>query len=512
MLLAVHPDQDANQILLQVEYTAHKVIFEFRFSIENIETKSPTNPTHLNITVLNHIEALNAFHIPQEIFRGISKIHNTAEGHFGVNETLRMIKEKGLLQKAQDLNKCVEAFVHQCPVCQKLRGMRDQVRTNPFTLASDVPFKRINIDTIGPLPKNKDGFEHILVMIDCFSRWIELVPLRTTKAEEAAQALIAFLGRYGDPETILSDRGTQFVNNIVDDLIQKLAGFQKEVSVAYSKEENAIVERANQEVIRHLKAIVMHTKIKDEWDLYLPFVQRILNSHVHESTGFAPYQLIMPSVTMEQRIFPVPAVDMSMSEYSTLLMARQETVIQVAQQTQTIVDQTNKRKRAVSAADLTVFPVNSYVLRTYPPGRMGQLPPDKLMARKAGPFKVTKIEGNNYTLLNLMTNKLEPVCNITRLSEYIYDEQRPEQAPYTVAQVDQSMWDVEEIVRISQGSFKGKDKDTKLWFEVKWVGYEEPTKESWKLFKFNAVLHEWMRANNYTKYIPRSVLQPPGIV
>ncbi len=48
---------------------------------------------------------------------------------------------------------------------------------------------------------------------------------------------------------------TQFVNGIISQLLCLLQT-DHELSLAYSKEQNAIVERANKEVMRHLTAII----------------------------------------------------------------------------------------------------------------------------------------------------------------------------------------------------------------------------------------------------------------
>ncbi len=77
--------------------------------------------------------------------------------------------------------------------------------------------------------------------------------------------------------TIRSDRGTQFVNGIIKELLDLLQ-VEHEVSLAYSKEQNAIVERANREVMRHLTAIVFDKQVNDSsWSSdFLPLVQRII--------------------------------------------------------------------------------------------------------------------------------------------------------------------------------------------------------------------------------------------
>jgi hypothetical protein len=56
------------------------------------------------------------------------------------------------------------------------------------------------------------------------------------------------MGRYGCPSTILSDNGSQYVNQVIDELIY-LMGSHYDLTMAYSKEGNGIVERANKEVL-----------------------------------------------------------------------------------------------------------------------------------------------------------------------------------------------------------------------------------------------------------------------
>ena len=63
--------------------------------------------------------------------------------------------------------------------------------------------------------------------------------------------------------------------------------------MAYSHEENSIVERANREVNKHLRAIVFDRKIKTNWSIALPLIQRLMNTLEHSATGCAPTSIIM---------------------------------------------------------------------------------------------------------------------------------------------------------------------------------------------------------------------------
>jgi len=63
-------------------------------------------------------------------------------------------------------------------------------------------------------------------------------------------------------------------------------------TIPNSKQENAIVERANREVMRHLRAIVYDERVLREWSSHVPFAQRIMNSMVHSSTGLKPCEIV----------------------------------------------------------------------------------------------------------------------------------------------------------------------------------------------------------------------------
>ena len=138
----------------------------------------------------------------------------------------------------------------------------------------------LNVDAIGPLQADEDGNQYILVVIDCFTRFVELFATKSTDAKTAAHCIFSMTGRTGTPSQILSDNGTQFRNEVLREL-SNLLGIEQWHTLAYSKEENGIVERANKEVMRHLRAVIFDRNIRNKWSRCLPLVQRILNATPH---------------------------------------------------------------------------------------------------------------------------------------------------------------------------------------------------------------------------------------
>jgi transposase InsO family protein len=132
------------------------------------------------------------------------------------------------------------------------------VYATPFTNAAYCPMDVLNVDSIGPVITDLFGNCYIIVIICCFTRYVKLYTAPNKSAFAAARALLGHYGRYGDR----TDRGLQFANKLITKFCG-LVGSATDLTTAYSKEENGIVERANKEVMRHLRAVVFDRRVKN---------------------------------------------------------------------------------------------------------------------------------------------------------------------------------------------------------------------------------------------------------
>ncbi len=356
----------------------------------------------------------------------------------------------------------------------------------PFTVSSYAPMSRISMDTVGPLPTSEEGYTHALVIIDSFTRFCEIYPIRSTGAAEAAQCLINFLGRYGEPDQIISDRGTQFLNQIFHHMAVSI-DYNLEHVLAGSKEENGIVERAIREVLRHLIAIVTHKRVHKIWATCLPLVQRIMNSTVHSALGVSPAQLLFGNaVTLERGLFkqnqfktadtPTKVSTESgafrgdtktVRTWLDKMYTYQQAVIDAA--IDTISTRDIKNLEARSPLKPTVYPANSYVLVSYPKTAMGKKAPTKLTPPLRGPLRVVSYEHNEYTLYNLVTGRLE-VQHVTSLRPYYYNPKNTtEKDLVEIAREEAGEFLVEAILEHT-GSPTDK---TKMDFLVRWQGLSD---------------------------------------
>ena len=73
-----------------------------------------------------------------------------------------------------------------------MKRLKPIIHTTPFTLASYEPMRRICIDAIGPINVNGQDYKHIMVIIDAFSRYVKLYPLKAVNSEETDQLMIHY--------------------------------------------------------------------------------------------------------------------------------------------------------------------------------------------------------------------------------------------------------------------------------------------------------------------------------
>ena len=85
------------------------------------------------------------------------------------------------------------------------------IRASHFVLSTLHPMQRIALDTIGPMDISKD-FRYIIVIIDTFTRYVELFPAHDVTAAAATDALWRHFCRFSTPLEIVTDQGSQFMN------------------------------------------------------------------------------------------------------------------------------------------------------------------------------------------------------------------------------------------------------------------------------------------------------------
>jgi transposase InsO family protein len=204
------------------------------------------------------------------------------------------------MKRLQDVNKRwefqrhhVRWFIDHCPLCQKMSMLKIPIHAHGFSTSTYTPMECLNVDFIGPF---SDG-GYIFVIVDTFTRWVELFHTVDATALSAAKCLFQHFGRFDAPCQLRSDNGPHFVADLITEFLA-LVSVQHCLTLAYSKEENAIVERMNKEINRHLRALTYDNLSLVNYKDSLPFVQRMINSNYSDRLKISAADLLFGKVVI----------------------------------------------------------------------------------------------------------------------------------------------------------------------------------------------------------------------
>ena len=106
-----------------------------------------------------------------------------------------------------------------------------------------MPFKREAVDIVGPIaPSSEAGHQYILTLVSYATRYPEAVPLKKITTEAVAEALLDIYSRVGIPEEVLTDQGTQFMSECMQE-VSRLLSIKGLTSTPYHPICNGLVER-----------------------------------------------------------------------------------------------------------------------------------------------------------------------------------------------------------------------------------------------------------------------------
>ena len=168
---------------------------------------------------------------------------------------------------------------------------------------------------------------------------------------------------------IRSDRGSHFANDLINQFLVS-TGTPHNLTLAYSKQENAIVERVNKEINGYLRSFLYDTNDVYQYKNCLPFIQRILNSSIHSSTNASPASLMFGNqINFDSGIlspFPhLPEIEISTSKVICETNKIQDTLMAQAQTALRTMDEahiaTSPQEITMSAYDCHKFMLQPYI-------------------------------------------------------------------------------------------------------------------------------------------------------
>lgn len=207
-------------------------------------------------------------------------------GHFGFFKTLSRIRAKYYWPR---MYSDIKNYVSVCDICKAVKSTTQATKA-PMGAQKVArrPWQILSIDFLGPFTRSKQGNTVLFVVIDWYSKFLLLQPMR----KATTRLVIKYLedqvfSVYGVPEKLVSDNGTQFTAKDFKSFVQNYS-VKHWLNASYHAQTNHS-ERSNKVILSTIRAFIKADH--REWDENLAKIGCAIRSAVHESTKFSPYAI-----------------------------------------------------------------------------------------------------------------------------------------------------------------------------------------------------------------------------
>nr|XP_015840034.1 PREDICTED: retrovirus-related Pol polyprotein from transposon 17.6 [Tribolium castaneum] len=342
--------------------------------------------------------------IPESLVIKLVDYHNQLLGHFGATKVYNSMKREYYWP---NMYRTIKKRLRSCDLCQKTKSS-NHPHQGPLTpILYDHIGDLVCVDFYGPLPTGRLGASYVFVVIDVFSKFLKIYPLRKATAKIAAKRLIEVFSGYIKPKCVLSDHGTQFISNTWQNSL-RAADIQPTLSSIRHPESNPS-ERVMRELGRIFRAYCRENHAS--WVNHLSNIEDCLNYVPHISTGFSPYEILYgrtppnPLDTVTSGLLPVRPP-----------LTREEIHEKARENLRHHANLRQKNQKG----EVTVLKIEDWVLlknKVTSDTRTHQFA--KFMPLYSGPYKIiAKPHPNTYQIADPVTNEIKGVYNMTNLKFY----------------------------------------------------------------------------------------------
>jgi len=248
---------------------------------------------------------------------------------------------------------------------------------------------------------------------------------------------------HGLPESIILDKGPQFMAGIMREL-NRMLGIESKLSTVFHSQTNGQIERVNQELEQYLRMFIDHRQ--EQWPDWLGTAEFTYNNKAHSSTKMLSFKANYrqdPRMGFEMR---KKGKYKGAEKFVTKMKEIQEEAKAVLGKAQEEIKKYTNRKRGEAneykVGDLVMLSTKDLKYQ------MTSRRTEKLTERFVSPYKVKKIISANAVKLELpSTIRIHLVVNVSRIHRYIgqVEGQRKEQ-PTPVIIKGEEEWEVKRIL------------------------------------------------------------------
>jgi len=226
-------------------------------------------------------------------------------------------------------------------------------------------------------------YNHILVLVDGFSKYVWLYPTRSTGVDEVLNCLDKQAVHFGNPYRIVSDRGTAFTSLAFKEYCES-HNIQHLLIATGVPRGNGQVERLHKIVVPMLAKLSYESPLA--WYKYVGRVQQIINSTEPRSTKITPFKLL---TGVDMRLAGCHELKDLMQEFAIKdLDEKREKFRQTARENIKKVQDENKKAFDLKRKQERVYQLNDLVAIKRTQYGVGL----KLKGNFLGPYKIVAVK------------------------------------------------------------------------------------------------------------------------
>ncbi|KAL1427100.1 hypothetical protein MTO96_017708 [Rhipicephalus appendiculatus] len=345
----------------------------------------------------------------------LSHDHPTS-GHSDFFKTLKRISQNFVwLGMRSDISK----YVRCCQVCQRTKAHRRKPEGLMSSQWATAPMEQLSVDIIGPLPMTPRRHKYLLVVIDKFTKFIELFPLRAATSKSVDDCMIEVFCRHGTPVSISSDNGKPFVSRLWKGLLEHW-GIQDRHTVPY-RPAGQMVERHNGTIKQCLRAYCSNHK---DWDQHIPESALAMRTAESVVTGYTPAflcygrELRTPWTQAEAKDDAEPPAT-AYRAFATEVSKCLQEVLDFSRAHQDHMWRAQKTRYDRHRRPLTIQEGDLVLLESHSLSDAAKGFSSKLAPRRSGPFRAVKRVGqNDFVLVDPKTGRQRGVGHADQLTLY----------------------------------------------------------------------------------------------
>ena len=241
----------------------------------------------LNIILYKPLKRVKNLKVQQKL---IEEFHNSPiSGHFGVRKTVLKLKQRYIWK---NMRKMVRDYVKNCDKCLRNKQTKNIKEEMIITDTPTTSFEIVEIDTVGPL-RLSNGYRYILTMQCNLTKYVVAYPIETKEAKNVAKTLVEqFILKYGCFKVLKSDNGTEFKNELMNEIC-KLLNIEQKFSAPYHHQTIGTLERNH----RVMNEYMLNFVDDSNWDQWIPYYTFAYNTTPHVDNNYTPYELVFGKLT-----------------------------------------------------------------------------------------------------------------------------------------------------------------------------------------------------------------------